>query len=136
MNCVNSLLFDHYLTKSSTILFWLNNNKSCNNYSLSIELNHIFSFLTRKSTKINSCSFMKPWQYCFVCLHFPGEINVYAVIIWPGSCDSDYSVCFSRHHGRGPCNLLCYRSAGDAHQFCCLLSQGVSILVRLPLPLM
>lgn len=44
---------------------------------------------------------MKPWQYRFVCLHFPGEINVYAAIIWLGSCDNDYCVCLNRHHGRG-----------------------------------
>jgi len=31
---------------------------------------------------------------------------------------------------------LCYGSASDAHQFCCLLCQGVSILVRLALNLM
>lgn len=74
---------------------------------------------------------MKPWQYRFVCLHFPGEINVYAAIIWLGSCDNDYCVCLNRHHGRGLIISLVFRSAGDAQQLCCLLNRSVSISVSL-----
>lgn len=74
------------------------------NYSLSIGVNdqyRFFSLLTHNSTNQNHAASWNHGNIALFAFIFPGEINVYAAIIWPGSCDSDYCVCFSRHHGRG-----------------------------------
>ena len=97
-------------------------------------MNYRYIFFLSSWCKWKPCSLMKPWQYCFVERHFHlGNKclcwNYLAWFLW-----HDYCVCFSGHHGRGLYDLLCLGSAGDAHQLCCLLSQGVSILVGLPFP--
>lgn len=60
-----------------------------------------FSLLTLNSTNENHAASWYRGNVALFAFIFPREINVYATIIWPGSCDSDYCVCFSRHHGTG-----------------------------------
>ena len=62
--------------------------------------NTFFFLLTPKSTNESHAASWNHGNVALFAFIFPVEINVYAAIIWLGSCDNDYCVCFSRHHGR------------------------------------
>lgn len=86
--------------QNSTFLF---SYKCCQIQTLSIEVNweDLFFSLLSKRTNEKQATLWSHGNIALFVFIFPSEMNVYAAKFWRGSCDSDYCVCFSRHHARG-----------------------------------